>query len=401
MNMRSIPLGRSGQAGAPIRLLLAMLLLLSFTVAMIPYSVSAAQSVKPIQLRRMDGGSEWAAELKQPIRTAQGRLYIWIQDARSLFGEINWVQATNGSQVTAAYPGTFAVFKPGARSAVVNGKAVRMDHPALLLQNNRMYVSLRVVADLIRAEVRYDSAQRVITLTTYGIRYIVNADRDAEGLVWLEPRKQQLYIAKPGQAPVLAGTTHVKLDGYGYIESERLDAQNLLVTLKDIYGEPGLGTNVFKLLVHQGRLTLESKASYYGIRSTDSLSAYPGGLVFVDGSRVLLARPDGTVTQKADIGMMLTTDEAATVVYASDDALIVKLYNSQMLAAIDLRKQAGALLYKQLLPADEQEKIEASSRYSMDFDYVGDGLDFDRREGQTFYFTHIDAPETTYAWTLS
>ncbi|WP_219834126.1 hypothetical protein [Paenibacillus sp. R14(2021)] len=65
--------------------------------------------------------------------------------------------------------------------------------------------------------------------------------------------------------------------------------KNVAVTGRNIYGEPGLGTNVFKLIVHQGELTLESKAAYCGVRKTDSLFQYPGGIVLVDSGHVLLA----------------------------------------------------------------------------------------------------------------
>ncbi|QHW33404.1 hypothetical protein GZH47_23145 [Paenibacillus rhizovicinus] len=401
------------QAGIVCRLLLAALLIQGIAEAAAPtanasapyaaYASTAAHAAtKPIQVKRIDGSREWMTEQKLPIQAINGRVYIWIQDLRELFREVSLVQARDGSRVTFAYPGVFAAFRPGSRSAVINGKTLQLDHEALILQRNRMYVSLREAALLLHAGLRYDPAQATVSIT-YGEHYVVSADSDEPDLFWLDPLTHRLYASKRGAPPILAGTTHAKLEGYGYLESERLDAHNVGVTLKDIYGEPGLGTNVFKFIVHQDKLVLESQASYYGSRNVDSLSRYSGGIVLVDGGSVLLAKPDGTVTQKADIAKMLDSKEAMTVLYAADDALIVQLYDAQMLALVDLKKKTAALLYKRLLPADEQKRVEEQRKYSMDFDYDGDGLDFVRREGDTFYFTHADVIGTglsNYSLTL-
>lgn len=206
----------------------------------------------------------------------------------------------------------------------------------------------------------------------------------------MDGRTRQLYAARAGERPAAAGATNVALEETGYAETERLDAQNIAVMITDTYGEPSLGTNVYKLILHQGKLALQGKAEYYGVRRTDSVFHYEGGIALVDEGSVLLARPDGTVKLAADVGKMLNTEDAITVVFTADDALVVRLYLNQMLALANLKTKKAVLLYKELLPADEQQRIGERSRYAMDFDYGGDGFEFDKREGDAFVFTHDD-----------
>ncbi|MBM7566726.1 stalk domain-containing protein [Paenibacillus sacheonensis] len=397
---RSVRGSRSRYGRVAIRFGLAALLLQGPVQASLPQDAHAAaprstqqanaaafgkKTAQPISLMRKDGESERSADLKLPILSEEGRMYLSFQDVRGVFGEISLTK--KGKQILLAYPGVLAAFTPNSREAMINGRAVRSDAASLIVRRNAVYLSIREVASLLHAGISYASKERKLTID-YSERYLAQVDPGAQDAVWMNRATKQVYTAASGQLPVLAGISGASLEGYGEMETERLDAQNLAITVTDSYGEPSLGTNVIKWIVHKGKLALESKAAYYGVRRTDSLFRYEGGLVLVDGGRVLLASPDGKVNQAADIEKLLDPRDAITVVYAADDALIVRLYQNQMLALVNLQTKKAAMLYKQLLPEDDQKRIQESSRYAMDFDYDGDGLEFDKREGDVFYFTH-------------
>ncbi|NBD26521.1 hypothetical protein [Paenibacillus glycinis] len=393
---------RNPLSSAIFRLITAAVFILGIAGTVLPVGVHAAarapahegfaarKTNQPIGLMRKDGSQEWKVELQTPVISSNGRLYVSVPDLRTLFRDASLISSNDGALVTLAYPGALAEYRRDARQATVNGRSVRLDGAGLIVRQKTAYLAIREIASLLHADARYDAARRLLVVA-YAERYLTEyGNDDAPALIWLDGRTRQLYTARPGERPEAAGTTNVKLNGAGYAVTERLDAQTIAVTVTDTYGEPSLGTNVYKLILHQGKLTLQSKAEYYGVRRTDSVFRYAGGIALVDGGRVLLAKPDGSVKQAADVRKMLDTEDAITVVYAADDALVVRLYLDQMLALVNLKTKTAVLLYKQLLPADERKRIEEASRYAMDFDYNGDGFEFDRREGDAFYFTHDD-----------
>lgn len=108
----------------------------------------------------------------------------------------------------------------------------------------------------------------------------------------------------------------------------------------------------------------------------------------LDDAELLLVRSNGTVEQRFDLKKLGGLDEVYTVEYASvkDGILLIRAFESRTLLLIDPKLDAPVVLYKELLSKEEQvefEKWEKSPTVP-----PSEGLQFVKREGQTFTFTH-------------
>src|SRR3990170_5467997 len=130
---------------------------LSLAVAALPAVPALAQTARVVvdgQLMRFD----------QPPVVAGGRVLVPLRGVFEHLGAtVLWNPATN--VVTAQRGDTQVQLVIGGRQATVNGRVVLLDVPATIV-GGRTLVPLRFVSEAMGAQVDWDNATRVVTITS-------------------------------------------------------------------------------------------------------------------------------------------------------------------------------------------------------------------------------------------
>ena len=90
------------------------------------------------------------------------RTMVPVRFISEAFGySISWNQATQ--TVTIYNDKNTVIFQIGSLIALVNGKSVTMDASAII-NNNRTYVPLRILAEAFGVDISYENQNQIITL---------------------------------------------------------------------------------------------------------------------------------------------------------------------------------------------------------------------------------------------
>jgi hypothetical protein len=129
----------------------------SLVLTMIPAAPARAQSVRVV----VDG--QFVA-LDQPPLMMAGRVLVPLRGVFERLGAtVEWNRASN--MITALRAGTQVQLAVGSRQAVVNGRAVLLDVPAILARG-RTLVPLRFVSEAMGAQVDWDPQAGIVYITS-------------------------------------------------------------------------------------------------------------------------------------------------------------------------------------------------------------------------------------------
>ncbi|MBB3112944.1 hypothetical protein FHS18_005046 [Paenibacillus phyllosphaerae] len=312
-----------------------------------------------------------------------GITYLNVKEVNHIFGDAALVENASAGTFTLLYPGMKAVYTTGQRSVIVNGKKHVRDYASVKRTASGTYIALRELSDRLQGGISFNSQTRTVVLN-YKERYAVG--RHESTSVWVDKQNGTLYISKQGQLPQAAGQTSFKPRDLVYVTFKQLSNASLLVTISDSWGEPHLGMDYYKIIVHNGKVVREAKTSYYGFRSSASIDQAGNNLLLIDQGKLHWVRPDGVTVQSLDIGSRLGLQDVFTVEYADQDVLLIRPYTVGKLILYNMKTGTATELYKKLLTEEEQEILD--TWVTSEADYPGDQLWFAKLEGNTLFFKH-------------
>jgi exosome complex RNA-binding protein Csl4 len=186
---------------------LSLALGLSLAVVALPVVPALAQTVRVVVDGQLMGFDQ------SPV-VAGGRVLVPLRGVFEHLGAtVLWNQATN--VVTAQRGDTQVQLAIGGRQATVNGRVVLLDVPATIV-GGRTLVPLRFVSEAMGAQVDWDNATRVVTITS-GVTALP-IRRPA-------PAPQPIFRQPPAPAPQPAPAAPSVVEG----RVLRVDAQRVLV----------------------------------------------------------------------------------------------------------------------------------------------------------------------------
>jgi hypothetical protein len=344
----------------------------------------------------------WAYDLRHPgnqLLINNGITYMAIKELSVVFSDYIWTTDHRGV-LTVTAPNHKLTWGPGTKTAYTNAGKLAMA-AAPIKKDGQWFYPLKSIAAWAGGEVKLTPTKELIV--NYAPLSILAGD--PQGWYWVRRDNGIVYTAIGSELPRTIGWSNARAAMYyGMTVTKLGESGSVLLTVNHTYGEPSLGTDIYKLVIQNGKLTLQTKASYYGMRSTKSIETSEEGYhVLVNGTAVLFLNEDAKVVKKFGTESVIGTNANFTVEYASikDGIALIRPYASGMLLFVDLAKETSVTLYKELLSAEEQQILEGWN--PADIDYPTDRIEFVKREGNVFTFEHqvffeAEKLTLTYTW---
>ncbi|MGH2405184.1 MAG: copper amine oxidase N-terminal domain-containing protein, partial [bacterium] len=143
----------------------------------------------------------------QPPVVSGGRLLVPLRGVFERLGAQVFWQPEAG-RVVARRAATTVILHPGNRQASVNGRRMLLDSAPIMLQG-RVLVPLRFVSEALGAGVNWDSASRVVYITSSRVGA---APPPAPAPAPAEPIRPPLRVPQPQPAPEVIEGTVVRVD---------------------------------------------------------------------------------------------------------------------------------------------------------------------------------------------
>ncbi len=331
-----------------------------------------------------------------------GTLYVQLNSLADSY----WIQASfDSTGKRAGFNGWLKKIgvRDGSKKAIVDGKVVMMAKPAYFKKEKDskqpgVYVPFQFAIEALGGTYTgYNAQTKAVTAknlqephfiytTHHGMMY--GADKN-DGAVYKWDGKSK---------PVQILSLNHNLDAAG-IDVETTPGGLLLITIGNSYGEPHLNSEVYQFLYKNGALIRQNHADY-SPGNTDLMDRYKGKIMMNDSHTLrLIEDGSGDVVQTIDLTKLGNkgADQQYSIEAMDDDMLLLRNANDFELSIANIHTGHSALLYKQVLSANEQKVVEESLPDALQF-MSADRLTFKKRVGNTLYFTFAspngDPPRT-------
>lgn len=284
-------------------------------------------------------------------------------------------------------------WKVGAKYAMVNGKQVQVTHAPRKVNNTVVYPIEDLVL-LSGGNFEFTASKE----TEYALFYDYAMLSDQKMTTWIHQSTGDVWM-KESTSPTKYITKLSKpLVDLVSLKHEQLGAGTTLLHITDVYGEPHLHSHQFKLLIHQGKALKQSLFDYYGFSDWSNISSYDGKAVMVANDGMELVKSTGETILNLkwsevmdEEGKPLSTpklNKSYSVKYIDKQiSLIVDLQDKNVLL-VDLQTKQSTLLYRKLLTEQDIKFIDEFPDKN-DSGYRGDGLTFEKREGNKLYLQYV------------
>ncbi|ULO05985.1 hypothetical protein H1230_23500 [Paenibacillus sp. 19GGS1-52] len=313
----------------------------------------------------------------------KGITYVSYKQAAAVFQDLVWSFDQKSGNLQISGPNRTLSWKVNTTTAMLNGKTHPMS-AAMMNKNGSLSIPLRDLVNWSGGSLSLYS-NHIMTLS-YKILNVVAGN--SKGWYWVRKDNGLIYTAVGSGMPHNIGQSAVRANQYAAMTLLQADTHTVVLQVIHNYGEPSLGNDLYKLLIYNGKLIRESAVGYYGGSPVNSIAQAEGLTVMLNDTELLLVRSNGTVQQRFDLNKLGGLDEVYTVEYASvkDGILLIRPFESRTLLLIDPKLDSPVVLYKELLSKEEQVEFEKWEKNpTMP---PREGLQFVKREGQTFTFTH-------------
>lgn len=363
---------------------------------------SAAAATVPASSEQSLYPAGWAFDTRAAGDTVfikNGIAYMNLDTLRLIYPDYLWTIG-DGGILTVSGPNHRLTWRPGSKVANTNA-GNRTMAAAPVKKNAAWFYPLRSMVAWAGGEMKLGAKGEVL------VNYSPLSVRASDGQNWYWVRRDNgiVYAARGYDLPHTIGWSIARAEMYYDLTAVPMgDTGNVLLTVTHTYGEPSMGTDIYKLVIENGKLGRQSKASYYGIGSTKSIDKSEDGyLVLVNGTELLLLGDSAKVASRVNAASLLGKDTNFTVEYASVEAgvALVRPFTNGMLLLVDLKKGTAVSLYKELLSKEEQAWLDSWEGSA--FEYKTDNLVLANREGNVFTFEHKALQGTgkttlTYTW---
>ena len=189
---------------------------------------------------------------------------------------------------------------------------------------------------------------------------------DSTGWYWVRRDNGIVYTAIGSQLPHTIGWSNVRAYQNYDMSVTKLGAQgNVILNVTHNHGEPSLATDIYSLVIQDGKLSRQTAEMYYGFHNMKGIEkSKEGYYALLNHSVLLFLDRKANVVFSYDMASHLGSEKSFTVEYASTEEgiAIVRPYTSATLLLVDLKKGKAVQLYKEHLSKEEQKVLEASPK---------------------------------------
>ncbi|CAI6084618.1 copper amine oxidase N-terminal domain-containing protein [Cohnella sp. JJ-181] len=311
-----------------------------------------ADAAAPRPIKLVVNGNEIAAGSAAPYLDASGSVYVPVRMVSQLLKSyVDWDGVRKLVSVYA--PNHTVKLTLGAKTALHNDKSFALNAPARM-KNNTVYVPVRFVAQSLGAEVKWQSAQRTVTIDDgdpYAAGYAITT---TPSMFWLDKKTGDLYQSDPSNSPaVLTGKLDFKLQEYLSLSVDKLGAGGYMITASDIYGEPHINVQYTTAYIKNKKL-VDQSAVHYWQRMTPNVTRLGSQPVLTDGRTVRILNTDGTVDHAYDLAKLGGLDEAYGVEGIGAGYLLIRPNRTGLLTLVDPGTGKKKELYELLGPEDRE-----------------------------------------------
>lgn len=332
------------------------------------------------------------------IIVRQGVTYMSQSKLAEILRDLVWKANSPSGAIQVSGPNHTLSWSKGSRYAVVNGVKRKMTG-ASFVQDGVQYLPLRDVVKWAGGTVNVDALGKLTI--AYTVRSMVT--EGDSGTYWVRRDNGIVYTAAYSEMPHQIGRSKVRAGDQYSIRTTELAEGSTLLSINHNYGFPTLklDNDEYRLIVYRGKLVRESFVHYHGSHPIHYVEAEGGFAAMINGTELQLVQPNGRLTERIDllklVNEQLTVDKpgysfdkAFTLEYISveDRIALVKPYSTYDMLLVDMNAGTVTELYKELLPEDEVEMMNSWKTEPTDFNYHGDRIAFERREGNVLIFSH-------------
>ncbi|MCR2805808.1 copper amine oxidase N-terminal domain-containing protein [Paenibacillus soyae] len=352
--------------------------LLSLTTVLVPTGASAASNDVTVAVNE---GS--AVEFRNAPFLLNGSAYLPLRETGALLGSATtWI--SDGRRIVIQNPEMRIELALGSKQAKINGKTHEL-RVVPYNKNGTVYVPVRFVGEAFGATVKWDGKQRRVNLG-FEAKYITAAEGPT--VYWLNRQSGELYLAEQEEPVKQVADTNGEVLDIGEFTVDPLSEDVHVLKLHDNYGEPHIHDNIYKMVLVQDQLKLETKV-YYGFQSIRTLDrSAEGNALLMDGAILYEVNPDGVIEAEHDLQEMTGYEDASFQVEWYDaEYMVVRPSTTGWLTLIDRETGATTKLMEELLTAEQVGIYESLDKLNTEFrDW--DGLKVLGREGDALKLEH-------------
>lgn len=320
--------------------------------------------------------------LEHPGFRQNGTVYLLLKDLAPVLDlQLLWDKENGRIEVTGLYQAL--TLKIGQSKAyTVSGKTVMLGGETLI-RDGVTYVSDKLFAKAFGIRLTWKGGAQASV--PYSSRFLTTSS--GRQLFWLNREHGVLYSGPSGTLPKRAGTIHVTDLGWVSLSARRIHASSYAVEIENSSGEPHISNTRLRALIYNGSIVRQARTRYWNPRMLgmkEDVFAYRGNVAMVDGTTLRLVNPDGHIFKTYDLLGLTGMDDAFAVEAVESEFLLVRPFRKGTLILIDRRTGESAVLYKELLSADDQAWLEAYP--DTETDYPGDQLEYAGHSGDTLSF---------------
>ncbi|SFB60583.1 Copper amine oxidase N-terminal domain-containing protein [Cohnella sp. OV330] len=313
-------------------------------------AVQAASAPKPIKL--VVNGNEIASGTAAPYLDASGSVFVPLRMVSQLLKSyVDWDGAKKLVSVYA--PNRTVKLTLGSKTAQLNDKSFALN-AAARMKNNTVYVPVRFVAQSLGADVKWQSAQRTVTIDDgdpYAVGYAVTM---TPSMFWLDKKTGDLYQSDPSNSPaVKTGKLDFKQQEFLRLSVDKLGTSGFVVTVSDIYGEPHINVNYTTAYVKNKKLADQATVHYWQ-RMTPNVTTLGNQAVLTDGKSLRILNADGSTDKSYDLTKLGGLDEVYGVEGIGANYLLIRPNTTGLLTLVDPETGKKKALYELLDPADQE-----------------------------------------------
>lgn len=274
---------------------------------------------------------------------------------------------------------SFAV-RVGSLTGVLDGKIVKLEGAPFVFKE-KLYLPARfVVRALNGGNLTWDA--RTKTVKADHLHTFKKYKFAHEGFKYaVEGKSGNLYVTDSSGVQRELAKLGTSIKEFLSFSFQKTPGGLLVLRLLDNYGEPHLNTQLFTLVMKDGRVIRQSSVHYWN-RFEQNVTYADGQLLLIDGKTLRLIE-DGTgkVIETIDLVKLGGEEDDYFIEYFDKDVFLLRANGNGIMKLVDRDTETITVLYKELFDGKQLEYAEFN-----DTPYAGDFLRLLKREGEVLYF---------------
>lgn len=376
------------------KLVLAIMLSIALLAAGL-WSDTASAAAKPVTVTK----NNWEPiEFKNPPILQNGTTQLPLREVGTMLNsKTTWIP--EGKRIVITNPNTRIELTLGSKQAKINGK----NHTMRAIPYNKngvVYVPIRFIGEAFGAGVTWHDKERRVNLDVEA-KYLY-AEQDASSY-WLEKANGKLYAANHADSVKLLADTQAEVLGYSEFTIDPLSEKVHVLQVYDNYGEPSLHSNIFKMVLANQKLALETKVYYHSHPNRNIARTAGNHALLLDGAILYEVNTEGKTVGKYDLKAITGyKDDNFQVEWFDDEYMVVRPERTGWLTLVNRQTEETTLLAEALLEQEQWDIYQSLGQLSTEFDQW-DGFKVIGRENNKLKLEHywfIGSKTTEYTVNL-